>query len=729
MAGRPPESKRRGFTSWIYYFNKKPKHERLFYVQGQVTLGAGMLVKEYFLLDCGASENFVSEKWIEKHKPITTKREQQMSIRYANGSSLYQPMVVTQLAISLGDTNSTTYLNFIVTQLESVDFILGLPWFRLVNPLINWHDATLQLRSGSKIQLAKPTRINETILSVRAEPRVDIMNDTSKLTAKEVQVDILLKEFNELFKEPQALPPHREFDHAIELIENAKVPIARMIRLSQREQAELEVQLTELLKKGFIRRSNSPYGAPVFFVPKKNNKLRLVVDWRGLNSITIKDQTPLPRVSDLLSLLGKAKFFTLMDAYSGYNQLRIKEGDQYKTAMLTPFGLYEWEVMGFGLTNGPASFQAFMNSILGDLIRRGVVVYLDDVLIYSSTIEEHLRLLEEVLRRFRHHKIYLNESKCIFATSKVTFLGHTITNGRISVAVDKVSAIQEMKLPSTKQQVRHVLGVFGFLRDHVKNFAQIALPLTRLTRKHVMWSRLPSDAIQAFHQLKAMVIEAPDLHIPNDKDMLVLACDASDEGMASVFWQLSDGVRYPVGFFSRRFDDRESKWATRDKECQAVLESVEHWSFYLKGRFFVVETDCAALQYLRSQRTLLELPQRLDRVLDKLARYDFKVVHVGGTSNAVADGLSRLSPADDIKGAQLTVISASTTQGAIHGASKGLPNAYKGNVMLSRIVNDIKDSNTSRTRYTSNKWTLNKEGLLHLHNRLLIPNECRNLKL
>lgn len=701
----------------------------LYYIPGRIRVKNGANSEELLLIDSGASDNFVSRSWVTKHHIITTKLSQQLALKFANGSSSYHPMERVELTVMTGDQEALT--SFLVTQLERVNFILGVPWLKDANPIIDWQEGALSLKTGEKISLIKPASKINVILMARPAP---IVRDANRIhsVVPDDSIDALLKSCSELFNEPKSLPPRRtKFDHSISLMKGSRPPPARMIRLSQSEQLELETQLKVLVGKGFIRRSTSQYGAPVFFVPKKNGDQRLVVDWRGLNEITIKDRTPLPRISDLLSLLGRARFFSKLDAYSGYNQLRIKEGDEYKTAMLTPFGLFEWLVMGFGLTNGPASFQSFMNEILGDLLRQGVIVYLDDILIYSQSLEEHRILLGKVLDKLKLFKVYLNPEKCTFASSTIEFLGHLVSNGNVSIALDKTSAVSSLQPPKTKQQVRHVLGVFGFLRDHIRDFALLAKPLNKLTKKKTSWSKLPEQARISFHKLKAAVLDAPSLRIPDPAGPLILACDASDTGGAAVLWQLLAGKRYPVGFFSRQFNERECKWITRDKECHAVLEAIEHFQFFLKGRKFVVETDCAALQHLRTQRTPAGLSQRLDRVLDELARYDFEIVHVKGVLNGVADGLSRLLPSEEArKDKQIP-----QTETILNVTSLILPTDLteltqawmkdqKSKHVLQRLLmnreNGIKDK--------SSHWTLGPNSEILLNGKVFVPANASGFK-
>jgi hypothetical protein len=293
------------------------------------------------------------------------------------------------------------------------------------------------------------------------------------------------KVFPELFSDERgaALPAHAPYDHKIELVEDAKPFWGPVYQLSELEKTTLKDYLRDMLEQGKIRPSRSPFGAPILFVKKKNGELRLCVDYRGLNKITIKNRYPLPLMSQLREQIGKSKIFTSLDLRNGYNLIRIAKGDEYKTAFRTHYGQYEYLVMPFGLCNAPATFQEMMNEIFRDLLDCGVAVYLDDVLIYAETREEHDRLVHEVLSRLDKYGLALQPKKCHWAKDEVEFLGFIINGNGVEMAKDKVQAILDWPIPTNKKALQSFLGLANFYRMFIKDFSKKVHHLTDLTGK------------------------------------------------------------------------------------------------------------------------------------------------------------------------------------------------------------------------------------------------------
>ena len=317
------------------------------------------------------------------------------------------------------------------------------------------------------------------IIGLADEPRV-----ISSITTGE-EVNAWVKEFPELFSEDRAaaLPEHAPYDHKIELVPDAKPVYGPVYQLSELEKRTLKEYLKNMLEQGKIRPSRSPFGAPILFVKKKNTtELRLCVDYRGLNKITIKNRYPLPLISQLREQIGRSKWFTSLDLRNGYNLIRIAEGDEPKTAFRTHYGKYEYLVMPFGLCNAPATFQEMMNAVLQDFLDFGVCVYLDDVLIYAETRQEHDRLVREVLTRLDKAGLALNPRKCHWAVNEVEFLGFIINGNGIAMADDKVKAIKEWPIPSNKKAVQSFLELANFYRMFIKDFSKRCRRLTDLTK-------------------------------------------------------------------------------------------------------------------------------------------------------------------------------------------------------------------------------------------------------
>ncbi|KAJ1601880.1 hypothetical protein NDA14_007272 [Ustilago hordei] len=363
-----------------------------------------------------------------------------------------------------------------------------------------------------------------------------------------------------------------EHDLHLELIEGGKPPQGPLYLKGPKEMSELRRYLDENLEKGFIRPSKSPARSPVLFVPKKDGGLRLCVDYRGLNEITVKNRAPLPLIEEQLFLLRKARIYTKLDLRAAYNLIRIAKGDEWKTAFGTQLGLYEYLVMPFGLANAPAHFQSFINDIFRDIIGVYVVVYLDDFLIFSDTEEVHVKHVTEVLTRLRSNRLFAKLSKCEFHTKTVEFLGYIIKPMGIEMDPEKVHTVKEWPMPESIHDIQRFLGFANFYQRFIAHFAHIAKPLTSLV-KPIEWFKkfeLPEEAQQAFHKLiqaftSAGVLQHFDYHLPTR-----LETDASDFAIAGVLKQEHEGRWHPVAFYSRKMSSAKKNYEIHDKELLAV---------------------------------------------------------------------------------------------------------------------------------------------------------------
>ncbi|KAK1649222.1 hypothetical protein QYE76_067027 [Lolium multiflorum] len=359
----------------------------------------------------------------------------------------------------------------------------------------------------------------------------------------------LLQEFIDVFPQdvPPGLPPIRGIEHQIDLIPGASLPNRAPYRTNPEETKEIQRQIQVLQDKGYIRESLSPCAVPIILVPKKDGSSRMCTDCRAINNITIRYRHPIPRLDDMLDELSGSIMFSKVDLRSGYHQIRMQLGDEWKTTFKTKFGLYEWLVMPFGLTNAPSTFMRLMNEVLRAFIGRFVVVYFDDILIYRKSLEDHLDHLRAVFNALRDAHLYGNLEKCTFCTNRVAFLGYVVTAQGIEVDPAKIEAIESWPQPKTVTQVRSFLGLAGFYRRFVKDFGSIAAPLNELTKKDVpfVWG----DAQQeAFMILKDKLTHAPLLQLPNFNKTFELECDASGSGLGGVL--LQEGK--PVAYFSEK---------------------------------------------------------------------------------------------------------------------------------------------------------------------------------
>ncbi|KAJ1599194.1 hypothetical protein NDA14_003925 [Ustilago hordei] len=421
-----------------------------------------------------------------------------------------------------------------------------------------------------------------------------------------------------------------------------KPPQGPLYLKGPKEMSELRRYLDENLEKGFIRPSKSLARSPVLFVPKKDGGLRLCVDYRGLNEITVKNRAPLPLIEEQLFLLRKARIYTKLDLRAAYNLIRIAKGDEWKTAFGTQLGLYEYLVMPFGLANAPAHFQSFINDIFRDIIGIYVVVYLDDFLIFSDTEEAHVKHVTEVLTRLRSNRLFAKLSKCEFHTKTVEFLGYIIKPTGIEMDPEKVRTVKEWPMLESIHDIQRFLGFANFYRRFIAHFARIAKPLTALVKPIERFKKfeLPEEAQQAFHKLiqaftSAGVLQHFDYHLPTR-----LETDASDFAIAGVLKQEHEGRWHPVAFYSRKMSSAEKNYEIHDKELLAVVACLTQWRHMLAGlpNQLVILTDHEALKYFKSQR---RITGRQARWAILLADFDFILQYRPGDKGGEPDALTR----------------------------------------------------------------------------------------
>ena len=581
------------------------------------------------------------------------------------GVSVYQDIVVRIIIAGWGFSGK-----FLVTRLDNYDFILGAPWCYDWNPAIDNRLCSVTIKSTSGIvrfiadedfersnvcyglnalSKSKGQRlirkkqgqgymVRVTDSAVKAV--IERNGVSTKLKVHDDRYKPLLDKYGDVFPDelPDGLPPVRGEEHEINLVPNAELPRPRGMRLSHAMLMELQKQIRRLLDLGLIRPSKSPVGAGVFFVGKPDGTFRLICDWRGLNAITIKDATCVPHADDLFDELGPARVFSILDQWSGFNQVRMRESDIWKTAMKTPMGNFEWLVMGFGLSNAPATFQRLMTTILRQFLGKSVVVFQDDLVVYSNSHEEHMVHLEQVLEALRGAQLYAKPSKCTIGSDSVKFLGHVISHGKIGTDPEKISAVNDMTPPGDVHGVRRFLGFANWFRRFVPHFSELALPLHNLTRKHATFQWGIKEQT-AFDSIKTYLVSAPVLRLPDVNRQFVVQTDASEQAVGGALMQVDDdGHEYVVAYRSEKLPTLKQAWPTHDRELYAVVSAVTRWKHYLEGSHFVVQTDHRPLLHIMTQK---ELTNKQIRWVTKLADYDFEMVYRPGTQMGVADCLSR----------------------------------------------------------------------------------------
>ena len=441
-------------------------------------------------------------------------------------------------------------------------------------------------------------------------------------------------------KHMEGLPDHGPWDHAIELKEGAQLKFFKVYHTNELQDAELKRYLEANLKIGHIRPSKSPAGYPILFVPKKDGKLRMCVDYRQLNDATVKDRYPLPLISQLRDQLAGAQHFTRLDLPTAYAHIRIKEGDEWKTAFRTRHGHFEYRVMPFGLTNAPATFQKVVDHAIRPFLDKFAVCYLDDILIFSKTLEEHKKHVRQVLDALHAQKLSVNKDKSEFHVKKTVFLGFEISPGQIRMEPTKVEAIKTWPTPTNTTEVRGFIGFANFYRMFIKNFGDIARPLHDMTKKGIEF-RWGNEQAQAFRQICDLIASEPVLLLPDPRKPYEVETDASDYAIGGQLGQRDDqGKLHPVAFFSKKLAGPQLNYPIHDKELLAVIEAFREWKHHLSGTTYEVQvyTDHKNLRYFTSTK---ELNQRQTRWYEFLSAFNFVIHYKKGSENARADALSR----------------------------------------------------------------------------------------
>lgn len=417
--------------------------------------------------------------------------------------------------------------------------------------------------------------------------------------------------------------------------------------MSDANSLKFSEELKAQLAAGKLRPSNSRVAAGVFYVPKADGGSRLVVDYRKINEITESDQFPLPSQVDLLEKIQEAKIFTKLDLWLGFNNIRIKEGDEWKTTFRNKDDFYEYTVMPFGLKNAPAVFQRFMNHIPRDLINVCVVVYLDDILIYSNNQSQHTQHVQEVLKRIKDNNLFLKLSKCHFYVTTVTYIGIIITPEGVSMEKEKIKAVVDWKEPKKVKELQAFLGFANFYRRFVPEFSSIAKPLTKLTGKDIPW-KWGTEEQTAFNGIKAAITKDPVLAHPQRNIPYILETDASGVAMGAVLSQKqSDGHIHPIAYMSQSFNDAQRNYDTHDKELLAIITALEHWRLLLEGTEepITVYTDHRNLEYWKDTH---EFGRRHARWHQFIASFNFNIVYRAGKMSNKPDALSQRSDHLDV---------------------------------------------------------------------------------
>ncbi|KZS06388.1 Uncharacterized protein APZ42_030171 [Daphnia magna] len=522
-------------------------------------------------------------------------------------------------------------------------------------PIVNVGQRTLKFRKGRKIVCGNSPVTVEELGSTMDEcfPYVGVVTQeshplpnwsiNSDLAEEErEQLHNLLLEFRECFYPPEnELSSTNLVQHTINVGEALPIHLPPH-RMSVRERVVVRELVDDMLERGIIEPSFSPWSSPVVLVRKKTGEVRFCVDYRRLNEVTKKDVYPLPRIDDILDRLGGAKYFSQLDLASGYWQVRMDPAHKERTAFVTADGLYEFNRMPFVLCNAPATFQRLMDRVLADLKWDQCLVYLDDVVVFGSNFAEHQERLRSVLAAIRRSNLSLKTTKCRFAVTEMTILGHVINQEGLHPDPEKQRAIREFPRPVKVSQLRGFLGLASYYRRFIKNFASMAQPLHSLLKKSHVWSQESwTDAAEAsFQQLKDMLASTPILVPFRDDWQCELRTDASREGIGAVLLQIKDGKEETVAFISRRLNPAESNYDSNELECLAVVWALQKLRHYVHGRpgELIVVTDNSAVAWMQKKT---QVGNKFSRLVAIIAEYGAVFKHRRGTCNQVADALSR----------------------------------------------------------------------------------------
>ncbi|GJR78057.1 putative reverse transcriptase domain-containing protein [Tanacetum coccineum] len=584
----------------------------------------------YILFDTGADRSFVSTAFSSQIDITPSTLDHYYDVELADGRIIGLNTILN--GCTLNFLNHPFNINLMPVELGSFDAIIGMDWLAKYQAVIMcaekivripWRNETIIIHGDGSNQ-GNMTRLN-IILCTKMQ--------------KYMQKGFLIFLAHVTVKEDlSGLPLTRQVEFQIDLVPGA-APVARApYRLAPSEMKELSEQLKELSDKGFIRPSSSPWGAPVLFVKKKDGSFRMCIDYRELNKLTVKNRYPLPRIDDLFDQLQGSSVYSKINLRSGYHQLRVREEDIPKTAFRTRYGHYEFQVMPFGLTNTPAVFMDLMNRVCSyrvckPYLDKFVIVFIDDILIYSKNKQEHEEHLKLILELLKKEELYAKFSKCEFWIPKVQFLGHVIDSEGIHVDPAKIESIKDWTSPKSPTEIRQFLGLAGYYRRFIEGFSKIAKPMTKLTQKKVkfVWS---DKQEAAFQLLKQKLCSAPILALPEGSEDFIAYCDASKKGLGAVLMQREKVISYA----SRQLKIHEKNYTTHDLELGAVVFALKIWRHYLYGTKCTVFTDHKSLQHILDQK---ELNMRQRRWLELLSDYDCDIRYHPGKANVVANALNR----------------------------------------------------------------------------------------
>ncbi|GBG68800.1 hypothetical protein CBR_g3340 [Chara braunii] len=643
-------------------------------------------------IDIGSTRNYISRDCLERLH--LQDRVQHLSRPVASTLANKECMVVTDYikdvvcTFSYGGGELDHKISFLVSDDLPFDMLLGMYYLEVAKSQFDWDKNVLKhkLPDGRIVRLTKFKA--SSIIDTYGCLCASAFYNYYKQNQDEGMHLVYVSEKGEAVKTPP------EIEHVV-----AKFP----------DLFEEPTRVVE--RKGMDPAEYFPFGSPVLFVSKKGGTLRMCIDYRGLNAITVKNAEPLPRIDDLLDRVQGCKYYSKIDLKSGYHQIAIRPEDQHKTAFQTRYGLYEFVVMPLGLCNAPSTFQHAMNRIIHDHLHKFVVVYLDDILIFSKSVEEHAQHVETVLALLRQHKYKVNLEKCEFGRTKILYLGHKVSAESIRPEDAKVASIRDWPRPQTVTEVRSFLGMCGYYRNFVKNYSTVASPLTDLTRLDTSWD-WSDECEAAFKRLKHVLMNHEVFMVLDPQKPFIVTTDASQYDIGAVLAQQDGKKLRPIEYMSKKMPSKKLAKSTYERELYALYKALVHWRHFLLGRFFYLRTGHQTLKWIKTQ---LALSDALKHWIEVIDQYDFKLEYLKGEYNKVADALSRRA---DYLGALVSEF----------GVSEELTQSLVGAYQEDPVAMDIIRKLQAKEKATEDEFVM-VDGLLFLDKagfkRLVVPSSER----
>jgi hypothetical protein len=738
----------------------------------------------YILIDSGATNNYISEAFVRKHRLYTEPIDEPTEAILANGISLNVNRMVPSIPIRIQDYIDEIDAN--VLALDKYDMVLSMAWLDAHGPNIDYRTKSLTFEHGGKVitlrpmpvdadvhtQVVKPCNVQETVVVKEPVPLEDeiksihydrklslqvyTVHDKDKSSPTPMQQALqqipkhmdkqyvsqlikLVQNYIDVFPKdlPPGIPEHIVM-HEIEFKPDAKPIKQRPYPLAPKYLPFVKETIDMLLSKGFIVRSKSPSQVPITIADKDGGKdYRFCIDYRAINAQTISDATPPPNIQMLFDQLQGATIFTKIDLRSAYWQVQVKPSDRWKTAFTCRYGHYEWTVMPFGLKNAPATFVKLMDEVFQDFLDKFLIVYLDDIVVYSKTLDEHLHHLERIFSRLREHKLYAKLEKCQFMQKQIKFLGHLVSAEGIRVNPEKVKAIVDWPTPKTVKDVRAFLGISGYYRKFIQNYSKVAAPLTELLKDEQQF-KWREEQQSAFDLLKHATTSAPILAIPNMELPFKVTTDACSRAVGAVLSQNQGKGDQPIAYLSKKLTGAEQNWPAHEQELYAVVLALKHWKYYLLGSRFDVYTDSIALKTIMTQTNLSRKQFRW--VMELQEFLPFNIIHVSGKKNIVADALSRNAYAMEVSNIyealpieeeemkeeleELLRDQEATSSSTSSSLGDYIDEDEDTDTLIDRIREAYNsDPQATNIRNTQNENYRFEHDLIYFNNKLLVPND------